>query len=275
MKRIFHLIAVVILLSDSSYCRNVGFLYALEKDRNQFLLEIGGQVQKIDKNGKIIEFVHHRESKIYLKNMGSGAVRTAVSTESLLGATNMDLVISVGPVGLLDHSFSVEDILVVSRVLPWQTIEDLSIASPKSFKALLPQMPKGIPMSFLENYKRVSAASGEAFIKSTELKNRIRTTTDAEVVDMNLFGLLVALDQRDIPSLHVRIISDEADENASQDFAQFRDTYNGKLGKLVAELIINLPSDMTDPENYPELEELFQGPTDRDLPENSNKNPSH
>ena len=50
---------------------------------------------------------------------------------------------------------------------------------------------------------------------------------------------------------------DQADEDATGTFAEFRANYDGNLGRVVAGIIRNLPKDTTDPDTYPELKHLF------------------
>jgi len=109
--------------------------------------------------------------------------------------------------------------------------------------------------------RRIDVASGEQFISSMELRDEIHNATQCTAVDMNLFGLHSALALHRIPSIHIRVVSDNADENAVQDFKQFIRGYQGDGGKILAEWVQSLPPDTTHPSQYPNLRTLFEQST--------------
>jgi hypothetical protein len=83
---------------------------------------------------------------------------------------------------------------------------------------------------------------------------------------MNSWGLVKSLEQRDFPCLHLRVISDHADDHADADFRNFVSTYPGTGGQWVAQLVKTLPADPADPLNQPNLKKLLEG-----LPEETSR----
>ncbi len=53
-------------------------------------------------------------------------------------------------------------------------------------------------------------------------------------------------------------MSDHADEKASEDFAAFLKSYDGKGGKMVAEIIQELPVEQNEPAAHDALRELLK-----------------
>jgi len=256
MKAIIYFLSLLLVTFPLS-ARTLGFLYALDEDWKQLVFELGGHAESVNQNGANLERIKFEDIEVYGKKMGSGPVQTAISTQALLSAVKPDLVISVGPIGALADKVEVGQVFMVEQVVPWQTVPHLESASPSSFKKLLPLVPLGDWGSLLESSRTVTIASGEIFITSSELRISIRMSTGADYVDMNLYGLLTAVNIEKIPSIHLRIISDFANEEAGEAFKTFRKSYKGVLGKKTADLIKNLPKDPSNPDNYPELKKLF------------------
>lgn len=91
------------------------------------------------------------------------------------------------------------------------------------------------------------------FIASDNFRAQLPDTTGCDAVDMNLFGLLTVCNDHHLPLTCWRMVSDKADDNASEDFRKFVGSYDGAGGKAIAELISNLPANPNSPESYPNL----------------------
>lgn len=101
-------------------------------------------------------------------------------------------------------------------------------------------------------------ASGEIFVASDRYRQEFHDKTKADAVDMNLFGLLAVCGDHHVALTNWRIVSDKANDSASEDFRKFVESYDGAGGKAVAELIRNLPPNPNSPQAYPELQKLLQ-----------------
>ena len=101
-------------------------------------------------------------------------------------------------------------------------------------------------------------ASGEQFISTTGDRDRLQATTQADAVDMNSFGLALVCADHGVPLFSWKIISDHADENASETFRGFITSYLGEGGKALAEIIQSLPANPNDPASYPAIEKALR-----------------
>jgi nucleoside phosphorylase len=97
-------------------------------------------------------------------------------------------------------------------------------------------------------------------VASDSYRTQLHETTGTDAVDMNLFGLLTVCADHQVPVHCWRIVSDRADDNASEDFKKFVATYDGAGGKAVAEIIASLPANPNSPESYPHLEKILSAP---------------
>jgi adenosylhomocysteine nucleosidase len=178
----------------------------------------------------------------------------------LLARHQCDLAVSVGPVGALDQALKVGDVVKIDRIIAHQRGSWKNGQFQQSEKARWQlELPERFPPDdWIKSLKKVAVASGELFVADAGFKSELRARTGADAVDMNLFGLQTALDAHGIGAIHLRVVSDGADETASEDFAQFVSKYDGALGKRVAQWINSLPADSADPQNYPELKKLLE-----------------
>lgn len=250
--------ALSLIFAVSVSGRTIAYFYALDEDWRKFAEVAGGPVENVTRSGFTFSRVRVNEEVVYGVKMGAGAVQTALSAQALLTLVPVDWVVSSGPVGALTESLRVGQTLRVGAVLAWQTLGTLDLVGAGRMKVLPIRDPEGDwAAALLPDYEVISVASGEAFVDTSELRERIHAVTEAAAVDMNLFGLISALDQRGLRSIHLRVVSDEADEKAAETFAAFNASYRGELGVAMVRLIQSLPADTTDPDTYPELRALF------------------
>lgn len=194
--------------------------------------------------------------------MGAGPVQTAISAQTLVSRKRFDIAVSVGPVGSLSPQLKSGTWTVVESVVPWQKAP---LSSGRGLENRMEWQAIDSGNNLPADMPRISVASGEMFVASAELNQEIASATDCTAVDMNLFGLLSVLSAAKIPSLHIRVVSDAADESAAESFKTFIENYDGTGGRIAAQILSNLPEDKTNPTAYPELESLFE-PTANETP---------
>lgn len=78
---------------------------------------------------------------------------------------------------------------------------------------------------------------------------------------MNLFGLVTVCADHRLPLVGWRIVSDHANDIASEDFKKFVANYGGAGGKAVAEIIKNLPTNPNSLDAYPNLRKILSEPS--------------
>lgn len=262
VKRFFFGALIFSAVVHSGEARTVAFFYALDADWKSFQEAAQVKPRAREMGGRTIFEAKVGDSVVYATKMEAGCVETAISTQALLANRQVDLAISVGPVGSLEDQLAVGSWIVVNAVVPWQKTE-LAKLSPDSAPAIdFPALDPS-PASLAE-HTRTSVASGEQFICSTAQRAELATATGCLVVDMNLFGLVSTLGLHKVPSIHLRVVSDKADEQAGVDFAAFVGAYTGDGGRMAARAIAELPPDMTSPAQYPTLEKLLDSAAPKD-----------
>lgn len=256
------ILAVLFILVTSVRGDTIGFFYALDADLQGLKSSAQESGQSVTVGSHTIQRLLLGSHSIYAVKMGSGAVETALSAQALLSRFKCDWAFSIGPGGALSADIKTGSWYRVTRVLAWQRGNSLpggkeGSAAPE-WTLDWNRLPVDIPASVLQTTGRVSVASGEKFISTSSDHERLRAATQADVVDMNSYGLVSACTDHDVPLFCWKVISDNADENAAEAFRNFVSRYNGDGGQALADLIKELPANPNDPKSYPAIRNLLE-----------------
>ena len=249
-------------LTLASRADTVAFFYALDKDLETFKAQARPVGQALKVGGRSIAVFQLNLHRVYCVKMGAGAVETAASTQALLARIPCDEAFSVGPVGMLSDALKAGSWYRVDQIIPYQkgswskagfqASPAISLKDEGTNKVILPEL--------FEKAGPLRVASGEMFIASNNYRQQLQEMTGAEAVDMNLFGLAtVCLDQH-VPLLCWRIVSDRANDDASEDFQNFVGHYDGAGGKAIAKIIQTLPANPSSPDSYSNINRLLSAP---------------
>ena len=86
-------------------------------------------------------------------------------------------------------------------------------------------------------------ATGDKFISNkNDIEKISKEMEDLSAVEMEGASVAQVAKQEKIPFQIIRVISDEADENSSEDFCNFLVKYNNYSAKLISALIENIES---------------------------------
>lgn len=249
---------LIISIQSALLAERVAYFYALDQDLNAFERLAGPPVTSQTVGQTTIHSYIVGKHRVYAAKMGSGCVQTAITAQALLTLNRCDVVISSGPAGALDDQFAVGDWVVAGRAVPYQKgsydfsgfslapDEAMSVGDPK----LIDQLPERIPTAAI--------ASGEVFVASDAYRVELSTLSDCSLVEMNLFGLAKTMQSHGLSGIHLRVVSDFADANASRDFRSFADGYDGEGGTIVHEWVRGLPSSGASPIEYENLRRLLE-----------------
>lgn len=256
-------IACLVGAASMTKADDVAVFYALDADFQGLKGESSSSRQPIKVGERTVQVLGLGKHKLYAVKMGSGAVETAASTQALLARFRCDRAYSLGPVGALSDELKIGKWYRVASMMPYQkgswTSAGFQLSKDLSKTTAIEELEatSSWPQLF-RDVKSITVASGEVFIASSSYREQLQHMTNADAVDMNLFGLITVCEDHHVPLINWRIVSDKADDSASEDFRKFTQAYDGAGGKALAELIRNLPPNPNSPESYPELEKLLK-----------------
>jgi adenosylhomocysteine nucleosidase len=243
----------------------VGWFYALEEDRAGFEKVAGPPVRTISLVGGTVAHEYRVGShKVVAARMGSGCVDTAVTVARVLALNPVGRVITTGPAGGIGGGVKIGEWVEVSAVVGWQQgrAGDGGRIFPKDGAERAvdgwEEKEKSATGDRRQGRRHVRLVSGEVFVASSEKRGELAREFKAELVEMNALGLLAAVEGMKAEVMVLRVVSDLADEQASEDFATFLKGYGGEGGTMVAELVKALPVGKDEPGAHGELKKLLE-----------------
>lgn len=256
----FHL-ALLLLLSGICPAANIGFFYALDKDSAQ-LQQLGAtRIRSFQVGETSIQEFSYESHRIFAVKMGSGSVQTCLSAQALLCRQKCDIVFSVGPIGGLTDGANIGRWYRVQNVVAWQKGSQKGeqfVLHQNAVQKIAPFFEAENEPSSFKNLATIDVASGEVFVASDSFRTDLSQNARCAGVEMNLFGLLSALDSHNVKGIHLRIVSDLANSQASETFQNFVANYDGKGAELILQMIDELPADKTSPDAHDALRKLLK-----------------
>lgn len=238
----------------------VAWFYALDSDKGAFELVAGKPLRSVTSGSVTMHEYRVGSHRVVAARMGSGCVATSTTVSTVLALAPADRLISTGPAGGLTGDAETGAWLRADEVVAWQkgrAAEDGKISPGEGSTIVTGFDPAVWPAGDWRKAKGVRLASGEGFVASAAAASGIAASTGTVAVEMNAFGLLVAAQGRPLKILILRVVSDRADEKASEDFAAFAKRDDGAGGRMVAEIVKALPVEENEPAAHEELRKLL------------------
>jgi nucleoside phosphorylase len=257
----FALPALVWVMTCPSFAGTVAWFYALESDKAAFEISAGKAIRSVTSGSVTFHEYRMGPHKVVAAKMGSGCVATATTVSTVLALAPADRLISTGPAGALKADVETDSWLRVDEVIAWQKDkagENGTISAGETSTMSTGFDDAAWPAGEWRKARGVRIASGEGFIASAAAGSEIAAATDTVAVEMNAFGLMGAVAGRPLKLLILRVVSDRADERASEDFAAFVKMDDGAGGRMVAEIVKALPVEANEPAAHEGLRELLE-----------------
>lgn len=222
----------------------IGIVVAMDEEREEILeLMTNVQVKQIYNLRFLTGKINNRDC-ILIKS-GVGKVNAARTTQVLLDNFEVEFVINAGAAGAVNYLLNIGDIVIAKHVVQHDfditafghskgyitgvgdKIQcDLGLVS--AFENMLKNMPE---LSY--NIKLGIVASGDIFCTSIDMKNKINSKFNADVVDMECaaVGQVCYLDS--IPFISIRCISDVPDGQNEKTFDDNLKLASKRCAKLI------------------------------------------
>ncbi len=222
----------------------IGIVVAMDEEREEILeLMTNVQVKQIYNLRFLTGKINNRDC-ILIKS-GVGKVNAARTTQVLLDNFEVEFVINAGAAGAVNYLLNIGDIVIAKHVVQHdfditafghskgyitgvgdKVQCDLGLVS--AFENMLKNMPE---LSY--NIKLGIVASGDIFCTSIDMKNKINSKFNADVVDMECaaVGQVCYLD--DIPFISIRCISDVPDGQNEKTFDDNLKLASKRCAKLI------------------------------------------
>jgi len=235
MKAKFRVILCIALLKAFNlWAYDAAIFFALNEDLSDFSSSQPLASQPIQVgNQKFYPFMN-ASGRFIAATTKAGLLETMEPVSLGCGRLNAKRMVSFGLAGAISDQYSVGDVVIVRSVgrhdrggwlsgggfKPKST--DLSDVSRDAFTdrvaARFIELCREKGLSVMDGGRLVS---GDAFISSDDYRSKLAADFNADLVDMNSAAFTAVSESFKRPCLIVRVISDKADAQASEDFSAF------------------------------------------------------
>lgn len=189
------------------------------------------------------------EKEVVIVRSGIGKVNAGICAQILADSFHVDALINTGVAGSLDARIDIGD-MVISTDAVYHDMDATIFGDPQG------QVPRMDTLAFPADEELVKKAeqankkvnpqihtftgriaSGDQFVSSDAVKERITDTFHALCVEMEGAGIAHAAYLNHIPCVILRAISDKADNSATMDYPEFEKQAIANSVKVVKELL--------------------------------------
>ncbi|MCR5739572.1 MAG: 5'-methylthioadenosine/adenosylhomocysteine nucleosidase [Lachnospiraceae bacterium] len=180
---------------------------------------------------------------------GIGKVNAALCVQILCDDHHVTHVINTGVAGSLNNDLNIGDILISKDAVHHDVdvtvfsyrkgeVPQLGVREFPADPHLIEAAEKAISDNQPElNYRVGRVASGDQFISSSEVKERIISEFEADCAEMEGASIAHGAYLNGIPFVIIRAISDKADGSAEEDYPTFEKAAAAHCAKLIADML--------------------------------------
>ncbi len=226
----------------------VGIIGAMELE----VSALKGQIKGIKVKKKAgMEFCEGRIGgvDVVVVRSGIGKVNAALCVQILCDDFGVSHVINTGVAGSLNNDLNIGDILISKDAVHHDVdvtifsykigeVPQLGVREFPADSGLISAAEKAIRENQPDlNYRVGRVASGDQFISSSEVKERIIRDFEADCAEMEGASIAHGAYLNGVPFVIIRAISDKADGSAEEDYPTFEKAAAAHCAKLVADML--------------------------------------
>ncbi len=208
------------------------------------VLEAFGKVEKIGEVPFDTYLVRRENAELFVAVSGMGEISSASATQFLISKYGVGAIFNFGFVGSLVGYLKCKEVVACEKVVHYEidtsAIDNVKVGhydeNPDPYfyfdKKLLDVVKKSFPA-----LKLVRLASGDKFISSSEVKNKLISDFDAEICDMEGAGVCIVANKNAVPAISIKIVSDNADEESPVSFAEIANEGTRDCAKIIVDVI--------------------------------------
>ena len=219
---------------------NVGFVVAMDSEYTPFLSKLGRFVSSEFCAG--IEFCEYElyERRIFLAKCGIGEIASACATALLIGKFSCRYIVNFGLVGALGLA-PAGSLVAVKDVVHYDcdiTAFGHLLGAPADMKDPFIKADDGM-RGLLAGFELplLRLASGDKFVADPVFSQKIKSDFSADICDMEGSGIALTCARAHVPFTMIKLVSDGANENATDDFKASKERTFGRAFDAVLAVI--------------------------------------
>jgi len=174
-----------------------------------------------------------------------GCAFSALTATLLIEHFKCDTLLFSGVAGAINSDYKIGDMIVANRLCK-HDLDITAFGHPPGFvpegkvfihsSKELVDLAKEVAESKGIELKEATIATGDQFVSSPDVKEKISNTFNADAIEMEGYPVALVCDALNVPFVVLRAISDSADMDASFDF----DTFLEESAKVSANFILDM-----------------------------------
>ncbi|MDR5657926.1 5'-methylthioadenosine/adenosylhomocysteine nucleosidase [Serpentinicella sp. ANB-PHB4] len=189
------------------------------------------------------------EKEIVLVKCGIGKVNAAICTQILIDKFNVTVIINTGVAGAVHNDLDILDVVISEDVLQHDfdvTGFGYKIGEIPRMETSIFNADKSLVAEAIEASKKAlktekvlkgRIVSGDVFVSSNELKEKIKNTFNAFSTEMEGAAIGHTCYLNNIPFVIIRSMSDKADGSAHNNFNEFVEKASNNSKNIVKEIL--------------------------------------
>lgn len=180
------------------------------------------------------------DCEIYLINSGIGEILASASTQLLITAYKVDLIINFGLCGSIAN-FDLSEMCILEGVVHYDfdlsALDDVVRGRYERFDSPIIKTDENLVETCLKiqpSLKKVVCASADKFVSDEKIKNQLYKEFGAHVCEMESAGILITSIQNKVPAVFIKVVSDTKDH--AEEFSAFVERNNFQFTSILDKL---------------------------------------
>lgn len=196
--------------------------------------------------GMNIFITTYGKHSIHLINSGIGEIRATIATQILIDHYKVERILNFGFVGALSDKFKINDLAIVEKVVHYHFDLEKINGTPKGQYNNRQEIFFSADQDIIKriqkhtNLNTATLASGDEFIAESQKKQDLVKRYKADICDMEMAGIALTCEHNNISYASIKVVSDNANEEADQSFEETVSKGVTKYEEILAEVIENL-----------------------------------
>jgi 5''-methylthioadenosine/S-adenosylhomocysteine nucleosidase len=224
--------------------RKFGIVAATSVEMENVLNALGGVDKLEDTGGHEVYHVSRGKNKLFVVVSGAGEIASAAATQLLITKYEVEAILNFGFVGALDSTLKCQQVVIVKDVVHYDfdtsAIDDVTVGQYEGCEDCYFSTDKQL-LALAENafpeLRPVRIASGDKFIADSEKKDWLIQTFHADICDMESAGIVLTASRNNVPTLCIKVVSDNADENSPASYIDIVYNNSRKCAGMLAALL--------------------------------------
>lgn len=200
-------------------------------------------IESTFKGNNATEFEFDSDIDIVAVECGIGKVNAALATAFLIAEKGCNMILNIGLSGaikgvhkgdIVAGSEYIEcdfDLTAIGKPLGVKPDQDYLYSSDKKLVELAKKCS-------IDSFHRMG--TGDIFLSDKELKNKYEKAFDIYTFDMETAAIAAVCHKAEIPHLSIRKISDDCDENATEDYTTLNNKAEIHLSEVLDQLLVQI-----------------------------------